>query len=470
MGGSLFRLWLLTAGVATGALVSSSGANPFAVFSLVISLAAVRVRRRPLVILAALFFFGLGSGLLAGSVRDDGGDTLAAVAKEVPFCEATGRLLEEVGGLGTLAALDRLTCEGNLYLRPGIVALESSAPAGSPFWASGWILPLGTDRFDVARAHAGADAELAPEEFGAGPPTGLAAVAASVREGLRAAGEELAPGPAGLIRGLTIGDTEGLSQVTIERFRRSGLSHLLAVSGSNVAIVLGGMAILLARRSFRTRIMLGAAALGLFVLVVGPDASVLRAAAMGGVGLFAVATGRQAEPLHALAVALTVVLLLRPQIVFSVGLHLSVAATAGIVLWAPRIERRTRLPLTLGVPLAVTLSAQAAVLPLLVGVFGQASIVAPVTNLLAAAAVPPATVLGLLGALAGTAHPWLGGLVLRLAAPFAEWILLVGRMGAEPTWAMLELPHWWGLGVAVPVCLCAARTLATYGAPISLER
>ena len=470
MGGSLLRLWLLTSGVATGALVSATGSPALAVVSLATSVAAVCVRRRPLLILAALFLFGLGSGLLAGSLRQGRGETLVTLAQEVPYCEGTGRLLEEAGGLGTLAALEHLTCDGRVFRHPGVVVLETSASAGSPFWASGWVLPLGTDRFDVARARAGARAEFAPDQFRAGAPTGLAGVAAAVRDGLRAAGQELAPDPAGLIRGLTIGDTEGLTQVTIEDFRRSGLSHLLAVSGSNVAIVLGGMTVLLARCAFRTRIVLGAVALALFVLVVGPDASVLRAAAMGGVGLMAVATGRQTEPLHALAVALTVVVLLRPQIVFSVGLHLSVAATAGIILWATHIQRRVSLPLTVGVPLAVTLSAQIAVLPLLVGVFGQASIVAPVTNLLAAAAVAPATVLGLLGALAGTAHPWVGGVVLRLAAPFAEWILLVGRLGAEPPWAMLEVPRWLGLAVAVPVCLAAAGTLRSYGAPISLER
>ena len=470
MSGSLVRLWLLTAGVATGALASTSGSRFLALGSLAASVAAVYVRRRPLLILVALFLFGFGAGLLAGSLRDEDGETLTALSKEVPFCDARGRLLEEAGGLGTLAALDRLSCGGRVLLRPGVVVVETSAPAGAPFEASGWLVPLGTDRFDLARARAGAHAELATEGFEARAPTGLAAVAASVREGLRAAGEELAPDPAGLIRGLAIGDTDGLSPVTIERFRRSGLSHLLAVSGSNVAIVLGGMTVLLTRCSFRTRLVLGAAALALFVLVVGPDASVLRAAAMGGVALMAVATGRQAEPLHALAVALIVVVLLRPQIVFSVGLHLSLAATAGIILWATGIERRIGLPLIVRVPLAVTLSAQAAVLPLLVGVFGQASMVAPVTNLLAAAAVAPATVFGLLGALAGAAHPWLGGLVLRLAAPFAEWILLVGRMGAEPSWAMLEVPHRWGLVLALPVVIGAAYALRTYGAAISLDR
>jgi len=332
------------------------------------------------------------------------------------------------------------------------------------------VLPLGSDRFDEARRRAGAHAELATDTVEATPPTGLAAVAASIGSGLRAAGQRIAPEPAGLIRGLTIGDTDGLSRSTIERFRRAGLSHLLAVSGSNVAIVLGGIAVVVARLRFHARVAAGAAALFLFVLVVGPDASVLRATARGGVGLIALASGRQAEPLHALGVALMTIILLRPQIVFSVGLHLSLAATAGIILWASHIEHRVALPRLVSLPLAVTLSAQIGVLPLLVGVFGQASLVAPVTNLLAAAAVGPATVFGLIGALAGTAHPWLGGIALRLAEPFAAWILLVGRVGSAPSWAVLEVPPWAGAVLAVPVCAAAAWTLRGYGAPISLDR
>lgn len=465
MRASLLRLWLLTAGVGTGAAGSlSPGFTRLALPALAVSLGAVAIRRRPVPILVALFLFGLGCGLVAGRARNGGGETLRSLATQVRSCEVSGRILEDAGGLGTLARLERVTCEHDVFTRPGVAVLDTSAPAGSAFAGSGWLLPLGGDRFDVARARAGAHAELAADELKITPPTGLAAVAASIRGGLREAGDHISAERAGLIRGLTIGDTDGLSQLTIERFRRSGLSHLLAVSGSNVAVVLGGVAVLASGFSFRARLVAGAAGLLLFVVVVGPDASVLRAAAMGGVGLMALATGRQGEPLHGLGVALIVVALLRPQIVFSVGLHLSVAATAGIILWASRIARWLPWPVFVSAPLAVTVSAQVAVLPLLIGVFGHASVVAPATNLFAAAAVPPATILGLLGALVGTAVPWIGGIILRLAEPFAAWILFIGRIGSEPSWASLEVPYWTGAVLAVPVCLAALQTLRTYGA------
>ena len=466
----MLRLWLITAGAAAGAATATSTGNDLVRLVLLVALAGCLARRRPLLSLVVLFLSGYGLGLLSGQMRAEGGEPLRALAREVRFCEVNGEILEEAGGLGTLARLDRVTCQSGTFVRPGVVVLDATIPPGSPFWASGWVLPLGSDRFDVARARAGAHAELAAEEVSWSPPEGIRAMAASVRDGLREAGAHISAEEAGLIRGLTIGDTQGLSGVTVDRFRRSGLSHLLAVSGSNVAIVLAGVAVLASRWSFRIRIAAGVAGLFLYVVVVGPDASVLRAAAMGAVGLVAVATGRQAEPLHALGLALLSIILLRPQIVFAVGLHLSLAATLGIILWAARIHRRLALPSLVALPLAVTLSAQIAVLPLLLGVFGEASVVAPVTNLLAAAAVPPATIFGLVAAVAGAVHPGLGGSVLRVAEPFAAWILLVGRVGSEPAWATVVVPSWTGLTAALPVLTAAAWTLRSHGAPISLDR
>lgn len=470
MSGSLLRLWLVTVGAVAGAALSPTHHSRWALPALAVAGVAVSVRRRPALLLLALFLFGLGCGLVSATARSNDGDTLRAVAREVRYCKASGEVLEDAGGSGSLVRLDIVTCGEDVLLRPGVVVSDTTAPAGSALSASGWILPLGTDPFDIARERAGAHAEFSVDDMRTSAPGGMRAIAASIRTGLREAGEAVSPENAALIRGVTIGDTEGISPSTIDDFRRSGLSHLLAVSGSNVAIVLAGAAALVSRLSFRIRIVAGAASLFLFVLVVGPDASVLRAAAMGVVGLSAIATGRQAEPLHALGVALMLIVLLRPQIVFAVGLHLSLAATAGIILWAARIESHFPLPLIVRLPLAVTLSAQVAVAPVLIGVFGEASLVAPITNLLAAPAVPPATVLGLVGALAGVAHPMIGGLILRAAEPFGSWILFVGRLGAEPAWASIDVPSWIGAVLAVPVCVAGVWTLREHGGPISLGR
>ncbi len=471
--GSLLRLWLCVAGICAGAAlgaeqrISTTGAAGVALFGI----ACAATRRSPLVLLAGLAACGFGTGALSAGLRADDGIDLERIAVTVPRCEVRGRVLEQMGGLGTLVAVDLVSCDGGRsWVNAGAAALDDEAVSGSTFRASGWLLPLGEDRFDRARYRAGARAELAAREITFGPPDGVFSVAASIRAGLRDSAAALAPPEAGLLRGLTIGDTEGISDTTLHEFRRTGLSHLLAVSGSNVSIVLAGIALLANRWSLRLRSSLAAAGLALFVATVGPDASVLRAAAMGAVALFAMALGRPTEPLHVLGVALAVLVALRPQIVFSVGLHLSVAATIGIVLWASSLQQGLRpVPGWIGLPLAVTLSAQAAVLPLLAGVFGEASLVAPATNLLAAPAVAPATILGFVGGLVGTVHQDLGGLVLRLAEPFASWILWVARLGAQPSWAAVAVGGWVPWVLTVAVVAAAAVTLARYGEPITLE-
>lgn len=461
---------MLATGVAGGACVAAGGgvAPAAAVISMTASATLAVVRRVPAATLVALVVFGFGAGALTASVRGDRGVGLEAEAARVPHCDFEARVLEQIGALGTLVAVDRASCIGQSAIGGGGVAvIDTPAPAGAPFRATGWLLPLGSDAFDEARRRAGAQAELDLDSLSLGRPAGLFLVAAWVRDGLKTSALEISPPAAALIRGLTIGDTEALTPDTLEQFRRAGLSHLLAVSGSNVAIVLAAAALLAQVFTFRSRLLLGAAALGVFLLVVGPDPSVLRAVAMGVVGLVALACGRPAEPLHALAIALAVLIVVRPQVVFSVGLHLSLAATAGIIVWAPILQSKMeRLPSFLRLPLAVTLSAQAGVLPLLAGVFGQVSLVAPLSNLAAAPAIAPATVLGLTGGILGTFDDRLGGLFLRAAEPFAAWILLIGRVSAQPEWASVGVAPWLGPVLAAPVLVAAVAALARYVGPI----
>lgn len=471
MSGSLLRVWATVAGVALGAVVAADG-SPSAAASAWIAAAgalACLLRRRPAVVLAALAAFGFGLGALAAAYRAVPGAALGDVAATVPFCELRGRVLEPLGGMQSLLAVEAGSCDERSLRDAGAVAAEVRAPSGSAFRAEGWLVPLGRDDFDLYRRRSGAQAELAPREIVLKEPAGLFRIAELVRRGLRRAAGALPAEEAALIRGLTIGDTDDIGPATMERFRRSGLSHLLAVSGSNVALVLAGATWLFRRARFQLRLAAAAGTVGLFVLVVGPDASVLRAAAMGAVGLLALSLGRQAEPLHALGLAVAVVICVRPQIVFSVGLHLSVAATAGIVLWAPRLAWALRsFPGPIALPLAVTASAQAAVLPVLVGSFGEISVVAPVANLLAAAAVAPATALGLIGGTVAMLAPGLGEVVLRAAQPFASWLLAVGELCAGPAWASAAVDPAIAWMTALPVMVAAAWTLRCHGRPITL--
>ena len=130
----------------------------------------------------------------------------------------------------------------------------------------------------------------------------------------------------------------------VEQFRRAGLSHLTAVSGANVAIVIAGVLWPLRRRAVDRRAQAAVAGLALlgFVVLAGPSASVLRAAAMGAVALIALASGRPRAAVPALAATVCVLLLVDPGLARDAGFALSVVATAAIVLVAPGWSRRLR--------------------------------------------------------------------------------------------------------------------------------
>ncbi|MGH2807082.1 MAG: ComEC/Rec2 family competence protein [Actinomycetota bacterium] len=410
-------------------------------------------RRGPAVLVAGIAFAACGGGLIAASFRA-GPQTIERFAREVPRCSFEGRVLESANGLGSMIAVETLMCGDRAATHPGVIAVDGDVgDPGAELTAEGWLLPLGDDGFEMARERAGAGAAFDPDDLEiTRPPAGAHAVASAVREGLRDATGDLEPRAGALARGLSVGDTSDLDQRTLVAFRRAGLSHLLAVSGSNVAIVLGCVALLCARLALVVRVSACAAALVLFVVLVGPDASVLRAGAMGAIALAALAWGRDTQPIHLLGLAVIAVVAVRPGIVFSVGLHLSVAATLGIILWARRVEDVVPfVPRVVRLPLAVTLSAQLAVVPVIVGTFGELSVAAPAANLVAAPAVAPATILTLAGGVAAVFVPALGEWIATGAEPFALWILMAGDAFGNASWASLEVSRVW----AGPLALAA---------------
>ncbi|MGY1750065.1 ComEC/Rec2 family competence protein [Modestobacter sp. SYSU DS0511] len=260
--------------------------------------------------------------------------------------------------------------------------------------------------------------------------------AGTLRAGLSAAADRTLPDPAaGLLPGLVVGDTSGLDEVLIGEFRRSGLSHLLAVSGANVAIAVGlVLAPLRARGSDRRlQALVGVLAIAGFVVLARPEPSVLRAAAMGAVALLALASGRSRVAVPALAASVTLLLLVDPALARDPGFALSVTATAAIVLLAPgwsRRLRRRRLPRPVADAVAVSAAAGLATAPLVAALSGAVSLVSLPANLLAAPVVAPATVLGLLAALVSPvtepgadALTWLAGWPVR-------WLVLVARTAA----------------------------------------
>lgn len=456
-------MWL-----AAGALCAGTwfGSRPvgihLAAAAIACGLSLLVLRRRPGVAVVAIILVCVGAGALNAQLRLEPRGPLTALARDVPRCDVTGSILESAGGLGTLVDVEHLRCGGWTADSVGVASLPDEAgPSGAGFAAQGWLVPLGGDDFDRARRRAGAQASLQITELEVvAPPRGPHALAARVRAGLHDAVANLDPRRGALLEGLTIGDTSGLAPETIDLFRNAGLSHVLAVSGSNVAIVLGAVLIGLRSVGLRARILSGYIALGLFVLVVGPDPSVLRAGIMGAITLACLTQGQTAEPLAALGLAIITVICLRPGMLFSAGMQLSSAATAGIVIFCDPIARRiTRGPAMFRLMMAATLAAQLAVAPILILVFGEISLIAPVANALALPAVGPATVLGLGAGVVSVAGPGLGRVVAAVVAPAAWWILAVADRLGSLEWSLVHVPPWVGWPVLAGVVVLAGHVL-----------
>lgn len=285
-----------------------------------------------------------------------------------------------------------------------------------------------------------------------------------LRSGLREASTTLDPEPAGLLPALVVGDTAELSPRVVEEFRTAGLAHVLAVSGANLAILCG--AVLLLLRVFRVgpRGCAAGAAVALvgFVILAGPEPSVLRAAVMGAVALLALVLGRERSALPALAASVIVLVLYDPALGTDPGFALSVVATAALVLFAPRWAASLRdrgVPIGLAEALAVPVAASLATAPLVVGISGRISLVAVLANMLVAPVVAPATVLGVLAAVVAPVHGGAARLLVELAGPEAGWLITVGRRASEVPNASVRWPSGWLGGLLLAVVLLLAYGL-----------
>ncbi|HEY2763795.1 MAG TPA: DNA internalization-related competence protein ComEC/Rec2 [Pseudonocardiaceae bacterium] len=277
-------------------------------------------------------------------------------------------------------------------------------------------------------------------------PAALQRAAERLRSGLRVAAGVLDPEPAGLLPALVVGDTSAMVPSVEDDFRTAGLTHLTAVSGANVAIVCAvvlGLA-RLTRAGPRTAAVLAGLALVGFVVLCRPSPSVLRAAVMGAVTLLALVLGRRRSAVPALCAAVPALLLADPALGADPGFALSVLATAALVLLAPgwtAALRRHRVPPGVAEALAVSAAAHVVTAPVVAGLSGQVSLVAVLANLLAAPAVAPATVLGVLAAVLGVLHPGVAIVLVHLAGPAVSWLVAVGRHGAAVPDGVVRWPE-----------------------------
>ncbi|MBT8225485.1 MAG: ComEC/Rec2 family competence protein, partial [Dactylosporangium sp.] len=278
-----------------------------------------------------------------------------------------------------------------------------------------------------------------------GQPSPVQRAAGGLRAGLRRACAPLPDEVGGLLPGLVVGDTTALDPGVADDFRATGMTHLCAVSGSNCAIVVGAVLVLARWCRAGPRLAAGLAVLALvgFVILARPSPSVLRAAAMAGLALLALATGRQRAAVPALATAVTVLVVVDPGLASDLGFALSVLATAGLLLLAPRMVaalRQRHVPRCVAEMLAVPAAAQLACAPVIAAVSGTVSLVAVPANLLATPVVAPTTVLGVGATLLSPLWPAGAQYGAWLASWPARWLVWIAHGGAAVPAGALPWP------------------------------
>lgn len=258
----------------------------------------------------------------------------------------------------------------------------------------------------------------------------------------------MAPDHEALFLGVVLGDDRTQSVVQRHRFRVSGLAHLTAVSGQNVAFALLVVSPLLRCLGLRTRWLATGAVLAWFALVTRLEPSVLRAVGMAAVAATVAWQGRYASGLRIVSVALVGLLLADPLLVWSMGFRLSASASVALVVLARPLSRRLGGPWWWREPMAASLAAMAGTAPWLVSFAGSVPAAGPLLNLIA---VPVAGWLMVWGLTAVPVAGAVGGPLAAVAAAAAEWmcrwLAAVAEFGAAPWW-----PHLGPVGVGVVTC------------------
>ncbi len=407
---------------------------------------------------------GGGALLVAPGGSDGGGAAAAPLPGESGTWRARVASVHSSRGqqIVTLAVeAPPLTCSANLPAFPPLAAGDTVA------W-SGRFRPLTNSDYDrwlasqsiAARCEAD---EVALEAHDESPGGWLERLRQASGDAL----ERVLPEPeGGLSAAILVGLRDRVDRSVAADFTAAGVSHIVAISGWNIAIVAATVAALVrGRLSRRGRTVVTAAAIVAYTLFAGTSPSVVRAAVMAGAALLAVESGRGTRVSVTLAWAIALMLLADPATVSDAGFQLSAAATAGLVAWASPLTHRLGsaapwLPGSIRECLGVSLAAQAATLPIALATFGRLAPIAPLANLVAVPLVPPAMAAGAVAFGAGLvgvvgAPGWLTGLVAMPA-----WALLAVLIGLVH--AVASIP---GANVTLP---CPANLGAAAGAGLML--
>ncbi|MBI4098682.1 MAG: ComEC/Rec2 family competence protein [Candidatus Magasanikbacteria bacterium] len=266
-------------------------------------------------------------------------------------------------------------------------------------------------------------------------------------------GENLPEPHASFLGGLLYGARSTIPAELQESFRRTGTSHIIAISGYNITVVtsmvmLALMAVLIPRKK---AFWLAIAAIASFVIMVGAQASVVRAGAMGMLGLTAQQVGRLARPLPLIVAAAVGMVLVNPFVLlFDAGFELSFLAVIGLTYLAPDLERFFQwLPKRLGQVIAETTGAIVLTLPLMMYQFERVSVVAPIANTAILLAIPWIMLSGFAAVIGALVVPFLGQVLFGLTYVLLSYVIKVVELFARLPFASVEarLPLWVMIGV-----------------------
>ena len=222
-----------------------------------------------------------------------------------------------------------------------------------------------------------------------------------------------------LFTGLVIGDDTRQSETMIDAFRKSGLAHLVAVSGQNVSFVLAALSPLLSRLKNRIRIIATLGVLAWFVLITRVEPSVVRAATMAGLAYLSVAFGRPTRTMRLIALTVLLAVIVDPLLAWSVGFFMSVGATCGLCIGAAPLAKLVSRPKWLAQLIGATVAAQLGVMPVVILIFGVPSVTGIIANVLA---VP------------------IAGLVMLVGLPMSLFSATISNLGLGEIGDLMMLP------------------------------
>jgi competence protein ComEC len=437
--------------LALGASAGAWVARPFPLLLAIVVVLVALALRRPLLLIGAtaVVASALGARAWDGLHPPAGGLWSGAATLVGDPAQVAGALRVDVriGGKRVEA-----------WARGSVARDLADRLAGERVQLRGELQPVPDDaRARLAARHVGARMTVTGASFASAGDV-ASRLANGLRRTLLRGAQVLPPERRALFTGFVLGDDRDQRPEITDDFRASGLSHLLVVSGENVAFVLALLAPFLRRLRLGGRLVGGLAVLVLFGILTRWEPSVLRAVAMAGLALVAAAMGRPASTLRILALAVTGLVLVDPFLVRSVGFLLSVGACAGIALFATRLAAQLPGPRPIATAMGVTLAAQIGVLPVLVPVFGGLPVAALPANLLA---VPVAGPIMMWGMAAGVAAGWVGGPVRTLlhlpTGLMIAWVAAVAHRSAALPLGQLRPWHLGGLAVALAVGVAAHR-------------